>query len=145
MLQNLLFRKVFYAINPFTLKTQNLLFSNVFYAIRPLKQCNLPYTKDRHAARVPGLVFPASSAGVSFGVKKGRLFERSEFLPFSRRKHRSSRKNAALILSFWFFFFRIKTKEKELFSKHRIPSRKSDRLLFQHLESFFRCIFRFYY
>ena len=113
MLQNLLFRKVFYAINPFTLKTQNLLFSNVFYAIRPLKQCNLPYTKDRHAARVPGLVFPASSAGVSFGVKKGRLFERSEFLPFSRRKHRSSRKNAALILSFWFFFFRIKTKEKE--------------------------------
>ena len=113
MLQNLLFRKVFYAINPFTLKTQNLLFSNVFYAIRPLKQCNLPYTTDRHAARVPGLVFPASSAGVSFGVKKGRLFERSEFLPFSRRKHRSSRKNAALILSFWFFFFRIKTKEKE--------------------------------
>ena len=62
----------------------------------------------------PGLVFPASSAGVSFGVKKGRLFERSEFLPFSRRKHRSRRKNAALILSFWFFFFRIKTKEKEL-------------------------------
>ena len=33
----------------------------------------------------------------------------------------------------------------KLFSKHRIPSRKSDRLLFQHLESFFRCIFRFYY
>ena len=28
--------------------------------------------------------------------------------------HRSSRKNAALILSFWFLFFRIKTKEKEL-------------------------------
>ena len=53
MLQNLLFRKVFYAINPFTLKTQKLLFSNVFYAIRPLKQCNLPYTKGRHAARVP--------------------------------------------------------------------------------------------
>ena len=53
MLQNLLFRKVFYAINPFTLKTQKLLFSNVFYAIRPLKQCNLPYTKGRHAAWVP--------------------------------------------------------------------------------------------
>ena len=53
MLQNLLFRKVFYAINPFTLKTQNLLFSNVFYAIRPLKQCNLPYTKGRHAAWDP--------------------------------------------------------------------------------------------
>ncbi|MEO5157050.1 hypothetical protein ABH158_05615, partial [Bacteroides ovatus] len=62
----------------------------------------------------PGLVFPTSSAGGFSGVKKGRLFERSEFLPFSRRKHRSSRKNAALILSFWFLFFRIKTKEKEL-------------------------------
>ena len=66
-----------------------------------------------------GLVFPASSAGVFSGVKKGRLFERSEFLPFSRREHRSSRKNAALILSFWFFFFRIKTKEKE-----RVRARK---------------------
>ncbi|WP_462359357.1 hypothetical protein [Bacteroides finegoldii] len=60
-----------------------------------------------------GLVFLALSAGVFFGVKKGRLFERSEFLPFSRREHRSSQKSAALILSFWFFFFRIKTKEKE--------------------------------
>ena len=65
-------------------------------------------------AWAPGLVFPTSSAGGFSGVKKGRLFERSECLPFSRRKHRSSRKNAALILSFWFLFFRIKTKEKEL-------------------------------
>ena len=67
-----------------------------------------------------GLVFPALSAGVFSSVKKGRLFERSEFLPFSRREHRSSRKNAALILSFWFFLFRIKTKEKEhLFGKNK--------------------------
>ena len=112
---------------------------------------NEPYTERTTRRKDPmpngfsGLVFLALSAGVFFGVKKGRLFERSEFLPFSRREHRSSQKSAALILSFWFFFFRIKTKEKELFSKHRIPSRKSDRLLFQHLESFFRCIFRFYY
>ena len=57
-----------------------------------------------------GLVFLALSAGVFFGVKKGRLFERSEFLPFSRREHRSSRKNAAL--NFLWFFLCFKTKKE---------------------------------
>ena len=57
-----------------------------------------------------GLVFPASSAGGFSGVKKGRLFERSEFLPFSRREHRSSRKNAAL--NFLWFFLCFKTKKE---------------------------------
>ena len=57
-----------------------------------------------------GLVFPALSAGVFSSVKKGRLFERSEFLPFSRRKHRSSRKNAAL--NFLWFFLCFKTKKE---------------------------------
>ena len=45
-------------------------------------------TKEKEPKRKDqGCVFSASSAGVFFGVKKGRLFERSEFLPFSRRKH----------------------------------------------------------
>ena len=57
-----------------------------------------------------GLVFPALSAGVFSSVKKGRLFERSEFLPFSRREHRSSRKNAAL--NFLTFFLCFKTKKE---------------------------------
>ena len=57
-----------------------------------------------------GLVFQALRAGVFFGVKKGRLFERSEFLPFSRREHRSSRKNAAL--NFLWFFLCFKTKKE---------------------------------
>ena len=57
-----------------------------------------------------GLVFPALSAGVFSSVKKGRLFERSEFLPFSRREHRSSRKNAAL--NFLWFFLCFKTKKE---------------------------------
>ena len=57
-----------------------------------------------------GLVFPALSAGVFSSVKKGRLFERSEFLPFSRREHRSSRKNAAL--NFLWFLLCFKTKKE---------------------------------
>ena len=57
-----------------------------------------------------GLVFPALSAGVFSSVKKGRLFERSEFLPVSRREHRSSRKNAAL--NFLWFFLCFKTKKE---------------------------------
>ena len=57
-----------------------------------------------------GLVFQALRAGVFSGVKKGRLFERSEFLPFSRREHRSSRKNAAL--NFLWFFLCFKTKKE---------------------------------
>ena len=57
-----------------------------------------------------GLVFQALRAGVFFGVKMGRLFERSEFLPFSRREHRSSRKNAAL--NFLWFFLCFKTKKE---------------------------------
>lgn len=40
-----------------------------------------------------GLVFLALSAGVFFGVKKGRLFERSEFLPFSGVQEASRRKS----------------------------------------------------
>jgi len=43
-----------------------------------------------------GLVCTASSEGFITGVKKGRLFERSEFLPFSREWNRSSRAGAAL-------------------------------------------------
>ncbi|WP_270439196.1 hypothetical protein [Bacteroides bouchesdurhonensis] len=42
--------------------------------------------------------------------KKGRLFERSEFLPFSPREYRSSRKNAAL--NFLWFFLCFKTKKE---------------------------------
>ena len=57
-----------------------------------------------------GLVFSALNAGVFSSVKKGRLFERSEFLPFSRREHRSSRKNAAL--NFLWFFLCFKTKKE---------------------------------
>ena len=60
---------------------------------------------QRCRAQPLGLIGGAWSGAFVFCVEKGRLFERSEFLPFSRRKHRSSRKNAALILSFWFFFF----------------------------------------
>jgi len=39
--------------------------------------------RSEHPAWFPGLVFSASSAGVFFSVKKGRLFERSEFLPLA--------------------------------------------------------------
>ena len=46
-----------------------------------------------------GLVFPALSAGVFSSVKKGRLFERSEFLPFSVVKEASRRKKSALNFS----------------------------------------------
>jgi len=57
-----------------------------------------------------GLVFQALSAGVFFDVKKGRLFEQSEFLPFSQREHQSSLKNAAL--NFLWFFLCFKTKKE---------------------------------
>ena len=46
-----------------------------------------------------GLVFPALSAGVFSSVKKGRLFERGEFLPFSAVQGASRRKKSALNFS----------------------------------------------
>ena len=67
-----------------------------------------------------GLVFPALSAGVFSSVKKGRLFERSEFLPFSRREHRSSRKNAALNFSLFLSF--VSRQKKESFCKFATKS-----------------------
>ena len=47
MLQNLLFRKVFYTINLFTLQNQNLLFSEVLYAINlsTLQNWNFLFSK----------------------------------------------------------------------------------------------------
>ena len=57
-----------------------------------------------------GLVFSGAKRRRFSSVKKGRLFERSEFLPFSRREHRSIRKNAAL--NFLWFFLCFKTKKE---------------------------------
>ncbi len=58
-----------------------------------------------YAARSPGLTVGASSVGSIFSVKKGRLFERSEFLPFSWKCYRSSPGSAALSFSFGIFSF----------------------------------------
>ena len=55
------------------------------------------------AAWSPGLTVGASSVGSIFSVKKGRLFERSEFLPFSWKCYRSSPGSAALSFSFGIF------------------------------------------
>ena len=62
-----------------------------------------------------GLVFPALSAGVFSSVKKGRLFERSEFLPFSVVKEASRRKKSALNFSLVLSFL-SREKERTFFS-----------------------------
>ena len=113
----------FLLLTPFTtLKGRNSLRSNNLPFLTLRYGCSLNREKSRSenlSACKPmqqtrrkgiGLVFPALSAGVCSSVKKGRLFERSEFLPFSRREHRSSRKNAAL--NFLWFFLCFKTKKE---------------------------------
>ena len=55
--------------------------------------------KGIHAERVPGLLFSPLSERPERSVKKGRLFERSEFLPFSGGKGTSRRKKSALNFS----------------------------------------------
>ena len=80
-----------------------------------------------HTEWSPGLTVGALSVESVFGVKKGRLFERSEFLPFSWKYFRSSPGSAALIFSlvsffcikakestigYFFFFFRLPPKNK---------------------------------
>ena len=55
--------------------------------------------KGIHATRVPGLLFSPLSERPERSVKKGRLFERSEFLPFSEGKGTSRRKKSALNFS----------------------------------------------
>ena len=59
--------------------------------------CNLPH--NAHPARPSGLLFSPSSERPQRSVKKGRLFERSEFLPFSEVKEASRRKKSALNFS----------------------------------------------
>jgi len=63
---------------------------------------------------LPGLVCTASSEGFITGVKKGRLFERSEFLPFSVVKGVSRRKKSVLNFSL-FLSFVSREKERTFF------------------------------
>ena len=91
--------------------------------------CNIePRNISPHSRRmVSSLTVGALSVESVFGVKKGRLFERSEFLPFSWKHFRSSPGSAALIFSlvsffcikakestigYFFFFFRLPPKNK---------------------------------
>ena len=59
-----------------------------------------------------GLISAASNAVREKSVKKGRLFERSEFLPFSFATKLSSEGNAALNLSFWYLFLSFQYERK---------------------------------
>ena len=68
-----------------------------------------------------GLIFSASSAGIFFGVKKGRLFERSEFLPFSRSTGVAEK---AQPWSFLFGSFSFVSRRK----KKNIPLEKTNKL-----------------
>jgi hypothetical protein len=52
---------------------------------------------------------------VEWSVKKGRLFERSEFEPFSGMQHNFSKIRAAL--TFWFFC--VKAKEQTIASSKK--------------------------
>ena len=67
-----------------------------------------------------GLVFPALSAGVFSSVKKGSLFERSEFLPFSVVKGVSRRKKS--VLNFSLFLSFVSRQKKESFCKFATKS-----------------------
>ena len=67
---------------------------------------------QRCRAEPLGIIGGAWSGAFVFCVEKGRLFERSEFLPFSKKWRQSSPGGSALDFFFWYLFFCIKAKEK---------------------------------
>ncbi|RGP06285.1 hypothetical protein DXA83_02065 [Bacteroides thetaiotaomicron] len=58
----------------------------------PITSLRPPPTAPPHPHGPPGLLFSPSSERPQRSVKKGRLFERSEFLPFSVVQEASRRK-----------------------------------------------------
>ena len=73
-----------------------------------------------HAGWLSGLTVGALSGGCLPAVKKGRLFERSEFLPFRTEGIRSSPGSADGVLSFWYLFLSDKRKKKYMKAEYNL-------------------------
>ena len=92
-------------------QTEEIFTSKSIHTTRTPTPNGYPLRKGIHAEWVPGLLFSPLSERPERSVKKGRLFERSEFLPFSEGKGTSRRKKSALNFSLVLSFVSRQKKE----------------------------------